>query len=205
MKHAVKHIHFVGVGGAGMSGIAEVLFNLGYRISGSDLADSATLRRLQGLGIQTCLGHAAAHIEGADAVVTSTAVKGDNPEVIAARQKRIPVVPRALMLAELMRLKQGVAIAGKAGDPVLAAGDGKVVYAGSGLRGFGELVIVKHNATYLSAYAHNRKILVKEGQQVSRGQKIAEMGNTDSDRVLLHFEIRKQGKPVDPARLLPPR
>ena len=103
MKHAIRHIHFVGLGGAGMSGIAEVLFNLGYRISGSDLADSATLRRLQGLGIKTCLGHAAEHIDGADAVVTSTAVTADNPEVLAARAKKIPVVPRALMLAELMR------------------------------------------------------------------------------------------------------
>lgn len=100
---------------------------------------------------------------------------------------------------------KGLDFAGKAGDPVLAAGDGKVVYAGSGLRGFGELIIVKHNATYLSAYAHNRKILVKEGQQVSRGQKIAEMGNTDTDSVKLHFEIRKQGKPVDPAQYLPKR
>jgi UDP-N-acetylmuramate--alanine ligase len=115
MKHAIRHIHFVGLGGAGMSGIAEVLFNLGYRISGSDLADSATLRRLEGLGIKTCLGHAAAHIEDADAVVTSTAVTADNPEVLAAREKKIPVVPRALMLAELMRLKQGIAIAGTHG------------------------------------------------------------------------------------------
>lgn len=100
---------------------------------------------------------------------------------------------------------KGFNFAGKAGDPVVAAGDGKVVYAGAGLRGYGELVIVKHNATYLSAYAHNRKILVKEGQQVTRGQKIAEMGNTDSDSVKLHFEIRKQGKPVDPAQYLPKR
>ena len=98
-----------------MSGIAEVLFNLGYRISGSDLADSPTLRRLQALGIATHLGHAQAHIDGADAVVTSTAVKADNPEVLAAREKKIPVVPRALMLAELMRLKQGIAIAGTHG------------------------------------------------------------------------------------------
>ena len=115
MKHAIRHIHFVGVGGSGMSGIAEVLLNLGYAISGSDLADSATLRRLAGLGIRTFVGHAAAHIDGADAVVTSTAVKPDNPEVIAARAKKIPVVPRALMLAELMRLKQGIAIAGTHG------------------------------------------------------------------------------------------
>lgn len=100
---------------------------------------------------------------------------------------------------------KGMDFAGSAGDPVLAAGDGKVVYAGRGLRGFGELVIVKHNGTYLSAYAHNRKILVKEGQQVARGQKIAEMGNTDAESVKLHFEIRKQGKPVDPGLYLPKR
>ncbi|PZQ66474.1 MAG: UDP-N-acetylmuramate--L-alanine ligase [Variovorax paradoxus] len=115
MKHAIRHIHFVGVGGSGMSGIAEVLLNLGYTISGSDLADSATLRRLAGLGIRTFVGHEAAHIAGADAVVTSTAVKADNPEVLAARERKIPVVPRALMLAELMRLKQGIAIAGTHG------------------------------------------------------------------------------------------
>jgi UDP-N-acetylmuramate--alanine ligase len=115
MKHAIRHIHFVGAGGSGMSGIAEVLFNLGYKISGSDLADSATLKRLAGLGITTFVGHDAAHITGADAVVTSTAVHADNPEVVAAREKRIPVVPRALMLAELMRLKQGIAIAGTHG------------------------------------------------------------------------------------------
>ena len=115
MKHAIHHIHFVGIGGAGMSGIAEVLFNLGYTVSGSDLADSAVLRRLNHLGIRTCMGHAAQNIAGADAVVTSTAVQPDNPEVLAARDKRIPVVPRALMLAELMRLKQGIAIAGTHG------------------------------------------------------------------------------------------
>ena len=100
---------------------------------------------------------------------------------------------------------KGLAIAGKSGDPVLAAADGRVVYAGSGLRGYGNLVIVKHNATYLTAYAHNQTLLVKEDQNVRRGQKIAEMGSTDADRVQLHFEIRKQGKPVDPAKLLPQR
>ena len=115
MKHAVKHIHFVGIGGAGMSGIAEVLRNQGYLISGSDLSDSATLKRLQGLGIKTCLGHQASHIVGADVIVTSTAVQSDNPEVLAARKRKIPVVPRAMMLAELMRLKQGIAIAGTHG------------------------------------------------------------------------------------------
>ncbi|MFD0666849.1 UDP-N-acetylmuramate--L-alanine ligase [Ramlibacter sp. MAHUQ-53] len=115
MKHAIKHIHFVGVGGSGMSGIAEVLRNLGYAISGSDIADSATLRRLQGLGITTYVGHAEANIASADAVVTSTAVQADNPEVVAARKRHIPIVPRAIMLAELMRLKQGIAIAGTHG------------------------------------------------------------------------------------------
>jgi UDP-N-acetylmuramate--alanine ligase len=115
MKHAIHHIHFVGIGGSGMSGIAEVLLNLGYRITGSDLSDSATLRRLAGLGIGTFVGHAASNVEGADAVVTSTAVQADNPEVLTAREKRIPVVPRAVMLAELMRLKQGIAIAGTHG------------------------------------------------------------------------------------------
>ncbi|MDT7519408.1 UDP-N-acetylmuramate--L-alanine ligase [Rhodoferax sp. TBRC 17660] len=115
MKHAVKHIHFVGIGGSGMSGIAEVLSNLGYEISGSDLADNATTRRLAALGIKTYVGHAAGHVTGADAVVTSTAVQSDNPEVIRAREMKIPIVPRALMLAELMRLKQGIAIAGTHG------------------------------------------------------------------------------------------
>ena len=100
---------------------------------------------------------------------------------------------------------KGLAINGKAGDPVLAAADGRVVYAGAGLRGYGNLVIVKHNNTYLTAYAHNQALLVKEDQAVRRGQKIAEIGSSDADRVQLHFEIRRQGKPIDPARLLPSR
>ena len=100
---------------------------------------------------------------------------------------------------------KGLVFRGKAGDPVLAAADGRVVYAGSGLRGYGNLVILKHSATYLTAYAHNQTLLVKDDQTVKRGQKIAEMGATDADSVQLHFEIRKQGKPIDPARLLPPR
>ncbi len=115
MKHAIKNIHFIGLGGSGMSGIAEVLHNLGYVVSGSDLSDSPTLRRLAGLGIKTFVGHQAGNLASVDAVVTSTAVQQDNPEVVAAREKRIPVVPRALMLAELMRLKQGIAIAGTHG------------------------------------------------------------------------------------------
>ncbi|MGD9835394.1 MAG: UDP-N-acetylmuramate--L-alanine ligase [Piscinibacter sp.] len=160
MKHAVKHIHFVGIGGAGMSGIAEILHNLGYVVSGSDQGDSAVTRRLASLGIRVAVGHDAAHIEGAEAVVTSTAVKGDNPEVIAARTRRIPVVPRAVMLAELMRLKKGIAIAGTHGkttttslvtsvlaeagvDPTFVIG-GKLNAAGANSRlGSGEYIVVE--------------------------------------------------------------
>ena len=160
MKHAIKHIHFVGLGGSGMSGIAEVLHNLGYVISGSDLADSASLRRLASLGIRTHVGHAVGHVEGADAVVTSTAVQADNPEVLAARAMRIPVVPRAIMLAELMRLKKGIAIAGTHGkttttslvasvlaeaglDPTFVIG-GRLNSAGANARlGSGEYIVVE--------------------------------------------------------------
>ena len=160
MRHAIRHIHFVGVGGAGMSGIAEVLHNLGYVISGSDLADGPVLRRLAGLGIRTFIGHAATHVEGADAVVTSTAVKSDNPEVLIARERRIPVVPRAMMLAELMRLKQGIAIAGTHGkttttslvasvlaegglDPTFVIG-GRLNSAGANARlGSGDYIVVE--------------------------------------------------------------
>ena len=100
---------------------------------------------------------------------------------------------------------KGLDIAGKAGDPVLATADGRVVYAGAGLRGYGNLIILKHNNTFLSAYAHNQSLLVKEDQSVRKGQKIAEMGSSDADRVKLHFEIRRQGKPVDPVKYLPPK
>jgi len=131
MKHKVKRVHFVGIGGAGMSGIAEVLVTQGYAVSGSDLAENAVTRRLAQLGATVAVGHAAANITGADAVVVSTAVANDNPEVVAARERGIPVVPRALMLAELMRLKQGIAVAGTHGKTtttsliasVLAEGD----------------------------------------------------------------------------------
>ena len=115
MKHKVKRVHFVGIGGAGMSGIAEVLVTQGYGVSGSDLADSAVTRRLAKLGAAVSIGHSAANVANADAVVVSTAVAADNPEVVAARERGIPVVPRALMLAELMRLKQGIAVAGTHG------------------------------------------------------------------------------------------
>ena len=160
MKHAVKRIHFVGMGGAGMSGIAEILHNLGYAVSGSDQSDSATLQRLAKLGIRVSLGHAAAHIAGAQAVVVSSAVKGDNAEVIAARAQRVPVVPRAEMLAELMRLKQGIAIAGTHGkttttslvasvlaqagvDPTFVIG-GRLNAAGANSRlGSGEYIVVE--------------------------------------------------------------
>jgi UDP-N-acetylmuramate--alanine ligase len=160
MKHAVKHIHFVGVGGAGMSGIAEILHNLGFTVSGSDQSDSVTSRRLARLGIRVFVGHEAAHIAGAEAVVVSTAVKGDNPEVIAARERRVPVVPRAVMLAELMRLKRGIAIAGTHGkttttslvtsmlaeaglDPTFVVG-GLLHSAGANSRlGSGEYIVVE--------------------------------------------------------------
>ena len=160
MKHAVKRIHFVGVGGAGMSGIAEILHNLGYGVSGSDSSDSATSRRLASLGIRVSVGHDALNIEGAEAVVTSTAVKADNPEVIAARAKRVPGVPRAVMLAELMRLKQGIAIAGTHGkttttslvtsvlaeaglDPTFVIG-GRLNAAGANSRlGSGDYIVVE--------------------------------------------------------------
>jgi UDP-N-acetylmuramate--alanine ligase len=115
MKHKIKNIHFVGIGGSGMSGIAEVLLNLGYNVSGSDLGSNAASQRLESLGAKVMLGHAAENVAGADAVVTSTAVKEDNPEVIAARAAKTPIVPRAIMLGELMRLKRGIAIAGTHG------------------------------------------------------------------------------------------
>ncbi|MCX8087609.1 MAG: UDP-N-acetylmuramate--L-alanine ligase [Rhodocyclaceae bacterium] len=115
MKHKVKRIHFVGIGGSGMSGIAEVLANQGFEVSGSDLAESAATRRLASLGVRVMIGHAAEHVAGADAVVVSSAVQADNPEIVAARARHVPVVPRAQMLAELMRLKQGIAIAGTHG------------------------------------------------------------------------------------------
>jgi len=130
MKHAIKHIHFVGVGGAGMSAIAEILHRLGYRVSGSDLSASAVTQRLAGLGVQIFIGHDAAHIAGAQAVVTSSAVAADNPEVRAARALRIPVVARAVLLAELMRLKQGIAIAGTHGKTTTTSLVASVLAAG---------------------------------------------------------------------------
>jgi UDP-N-acetylmuramate--alanine ligase len=160
MKHKVKRIHFVGIGGAGMSGIAEVLANQGFEVSGSDLAESATTRRLAGMGVRVAIGHAAANVAKADAVVVSTAVKDDNPEVVAARERHVPIVPRAQMLAELMRLKQGVAIAGTHGkttttslvasclaegklDPTFVIG-GRLVSAGANARlGQGEFLVAE--------------------------------------------------------------
>ncbi len=160
MRHKVKHVHFVGIGGSGMSGIAEVMLNLGFQISGSDLNDNATVTRLKSLGANVQIGHACANVVGADAVVISTAVKADNPEVAAARAKRIPVVPRAMMLAELMRLKQGIAVAGTHGkttttsliasvlaeadmDPTYVIG-GRLEAAGSHAKlGSGEFIVVE--------------------------------------------------------------
>ena len=160
MKHAIRHIHFVGIGGAGMSGIAEVLLNMGYTISGSDLAANSATQRLSMLGARIHMGHAASHIEGADCIVTSTAVKADNPEVMAAHAKLLPVVPRAVMLAELMRMKKGIAIAGTHGkttttslvssvlasaglDPTFVIG-GKLNSAGANAQlGSGEYIVVE--------------------------------------------------------------
>jgi UDP-N-acetylmuramate--alanine ligase len=160
MKHKVKHIHFVGIGGSGMSGIAEVLVNLGYQVTGSDMSSNAATQRLASLGATVMKGHAAENIDGADCIVTSTAVKGDNPEVMKARANRIPLVPRALMLAELMKLKQGIAIAGthgkttttslvasvlaKAGmDPTFVIG-GRLNSAGANARlGTGDYIVVE--------------------------------------------------------------
>jgi UDP-N-acetylmuramate--alanine ligase len=160
MKHAIKHIHFVGIGGAGMSAIAEVLHGQGYRVSGSDQTASDSTRRLAHLGVQVFIGHSAAHIAGAQAVVTSTAVQADNAEVLAARAQRVPVVARAVLLAELMRFKQGIAIAGTHGkttttslvasvlaeagvDPTFVIG-GKLMSAGANARlGAGDVIVVE--------------------------------------------------------------
>ena len=160
MKHAVQQIHFVGIGGAGMSGIAEILHNLGYVITGSDLSEGDTTQRLRSLGMRVTLGHAAEHVRGAHAVVISSAVKADNPEVVAARKAGIPVVARAVMLAELMRLRQGIAIAGTHGkttttslvtsvlaqagvDPTFVIG-GKLNSAGANSRlGSGAYIVVE--------------------------------------------------------------
>ncbi|WP_206999388.1 UDP-N-acetylmuramate--L-alanine ligase [Trinickia mobilis] len=172
MKHIVKHIHFVGIGGAGMSGIAEVLVNLGYHVSGSDLTNNGVTDRLATLGARIAIGHDAANIEGADAVVVSTAVRSDNPEVLAARHRRIPIVPRAVMLAELMRLKQGIAIAGTHGKTtttslvasVLAAGGldptfvigGRLISAGANARlGTGDFIVAEadeSDASFLNLF-----------------------------------------------------
>src|SRR5258705_10055104 len=160
MKYKVKRVHFVGIGGSGMSGIAEVLANLGFEVSGSDLNDNAVTRRLKKLGAKVMQGHAAENIANADAVVVSSAVRDDNPEVMAARAHKIPVVPRAMMLAELMRLKQGIAIAGTHGkttttslvasvlgeagmDPTFVIG-GRLEAAGSHAKlGTGEFIVVE--------------------------------------------------------------
>jgi UDP-N-acetylmuramate--alanine ligase len=160
MKHKVKRIHFVGIGGSGMSGIAEVLVNLGYQITGSDLAANAATERLAELGVKVSIGHAADNVQQADVVVVSTAVHSDNPEALAARTRRIPVVPRAMMLAELMRLKRGIAVAGTHGkttttslvasvlaegglDPTFVIGGRLTAAASNAKLGAGEFIVVE--------------------------------------------------------------
>ena len=151
---------------------------------------------------------ASAPAAGASAASSSTTVASIPPAPSAPPEDELgwawPTAGGPSVLAGFDEQKnKGLDIGGKTGDAVLAAADGRVVYAGAGLRGYGNLIILKHNNTYLSAYAHNQTLLVKEDQAVRKGQKIAEMGNSDADRVKLHFEIRRQGKPVDPARYLP--
>ena len=175
MRHKVRQVHFVGIGGAGMSGIAEVLLNLGYAVSGSDLSESNATRRLAGFGAQVHIGHAAAHVATADVVVISSAVKADNPEVVAARARHVPVVPRALMLAELMRLKQGIAVAGTHGkttttslaasvlaegglDPTFVIG-GRLESAGAHARlGAGEFIVAEADESDAS-FLHLQPVL----------------------------------------------
>ena len=175
MKHKVRQVHFVGIGGAGMSGIAEVLLNLGYAVSGSDLGESNATRRLVGFGALVHIGHAAEHVATADVVVISSAVKADNPEVVAARARHVPVVPRALMLAELMRLKQGIAVAGTHGkttttslaasvlaegglDPTFVIG-GRLESAGAHARlGAGEFIVAEADESDAS-FLHLQPVL----------------------------------------------
>lgn len=160
MKHKVKHIHFIGIGGSGMSGIAEVLINLGFSVSGSDLADNAVTRRLNAMGAQVRRGHATENLAAADVVVVSTAIDEKNPEIVAARERKIPIIPRAMMLAELMRFRQGIAIAGTHGkttttsliasilaeagmDPTFVIG-GRLEAAGTNARlGSGEYIVAE--------------------------------------------------------------
>src|SRR5438046_3901111 len=193
MKHKVRRIHFVGIGRAGMSGITEVLVNLGYQVSGSDLAANAATQRLSSLGVRLSFEHLPANVDGADGVVGATAVRRDNREVIAARLRRIPVVPRALMLAELMRLKQGVAIAGTHGkttttslvasvlaegglDPTFVIG-GRLTAAGSHARlGGGDFIVVEADESDAS-FLHLQPV-------------IAVVTNIDADHGYLSARLR---------------
>jgi len=185
----------------------------GGKVAYSDQALAAAIKgeevpRAEGAAVGAAVGAAASKpVEtspkaeaSAPAASASAAASGEAPEgdwMWPAAGKLVGTFSEAS--------SKGVDIAGQLGDPVVAAGDGKVVYAGAGLRGYGNLVIIKHDATYLSAYAHNQKILVKEGQSVRKGQQIAQLGESDADRPKLHFEIRRQGRPVDPVKYLPKR
>jgi lipoprotein NlpD len=162
-----------------------------------------------------------ASVEAQGVVVRPVTASGESTATVASAKPAPASVPATAAADEVLGFiwpsngsliggfdeakNKGLDISGKAGDPVLASADGQVVYAGAGLRGYGNLIILKHNNTFLTAYAHNQKLLVKEDQKVRKGDKIAEMGSTDADRVKLHFEVRRQGKPVDPAKFLPAR
>ena len=178
MRHKVKRIHFVGIGGSGMSGIAEVFSNLGYTVSGSDLSENHAVRRLRQMGIRIVIGHAAENVASADAVVVSSAVKADNPEVIRAREAHIPVVPRAMMLAELMRFKQGIAIAGTHGKTTTTSLVAAVLGEG-------------HRQADVSISEVSCRELPRQGAERARGDSIA--GRTPAR----HSEKRSEGDTSD--------
>ena len=180
------------------------------RIAPPGVTDSAVMTRPVTPGSATATAGTAGALAAASAARPASAPAAPVPVAPAASAGDDDIAwiwpAQGTLVAGFDEAKnKGFDIAGKAGDAIIAAADGRVVYAGAGLRGYGNLIILKHNNTFLTAYAHNQTLLIKEDQSVKKGQKIAEMGNSDADRVKLHFEIRRQGKPVDPARYLPPR
>lgn len=179
--------------------------NTSISSSNASASNTDSLKREPKGGKESYSEQALAQAQNVAKTTESAPPKTDTPVAAASSNIDWAWPAKGKVIATYSEGNKGLDIAGKAGDPVLASAEGKVVYSGTGLRGYGKLVIIKHNATYLSAYAHNQNILVKENQSVSKGQKIAEMGNSDADQVKLHFEIRMQGKTVDPQKHLPPR